>query len=153
MERGKTSLGVKQRNCPNSQGDEIIVVAVTISTMRERSKTQEKQNMHSTVAQYPLTDIQSVPFTGKRSSHTAQVAEGENRDSEDEELPFAEHQVQEHRTNLKVHKSIKLTQKSNKKQIHFNFCFARSLQHHPSLTFLPYTSHRKSCLLVLVQSW
>lgn len=47
METGKSSLGVIQRNCPNSQGDEIIAFIVIISIMREReiarSKTQEKQ--------------------------------------------------------------------------------------------------------------
>lgn len=94
VERGKSSLGVTQRNCPNTQGDEIIVVAVIISIMRERqregSKIQEKNIMHSTVAQNPLTNTQSVPFTVKRSSHTAQVVEGENRN---EELPNTEDQV------------------------------------------------------------
>lgn len=79
---GKGSLGVTQRNCPNRQGDEIIVVVVSImrERKRERSKTQEKQMMHSTVAQHPPTDAQPVPFTGKCSRHTAQVAEGESRE-------------------------------------------------------------------------
>lgn len=62
-------------------------------------------------------------FTSKCSSHTTQVAEGETRDWKNE-LPSAEDQVREHRRNLMVPKSIKPTKKSNKKQIHFNFCSA-----------------------------
>ena len=44
-------------------------------------------------------------FTGKCSSHTTQVAEGEDRDWENEELPAVD-QVQDHLRNLKVLKSM-----------------------------------------------
>lgn len=47
---------------------------------RERSKTQEKQIMHSIVAQHPLYEAQPVLFTGKYTSHTAQVPEGKRRE-------------------------------------------------------------------------
>lgn len=36
--------------------------------------------MHSTMAQHPLSDPQTVAFTGKCSSHTALVAEGKSRE-------------------------------------------------------------------------
>ena len=45
-------------------------------------------------------------FTGKCSSHTAQVAEGKGRDWENEEPPTVEDQVRDHLRNLKVHKSM-----------------------------------------------
>ncbi|GAB0175355.1 mitochondrial enolase superfamily member 1 [Grus japonensis] len=55
---------------------------------------------------YSTTFFASV-FTGKCSSHTAQVTEGKGRDWENELLPtIGEDQVQEYLRNLKVHKSM-----------------------------------------------
>ncbi|KAK4817101.1 hypothetical protein QYF61_027964 [Mycteria americana] len=45
-------------------------------------------------------------FTGKCSSHTAQVAEGKGRDRENEEPPTVQDQVRDHLRNLKVYKSV-----------------------------------------------
>jgi len=46
-------------------------------------------------------------FTGKCSSHTAQVTKGKGRDWKNEELPtVGKDQVQDHLRNLKVHKSV-----------------------------------------------
>ncbi|GAB0185439.1 mitochondrial enolase superfamily member 1 [Grus japonensis] len=46
-------------------------------------------------------------FTGKCSSHTAQVAEGKSRDWENVKLPtIGEDQVRDHLRNLEVHKSM-----------------------------------------------
>ncbi|GAB0182375.1 mitochondrial enolase superfamily member 1 [Grus japonensis] len=54
-----------------------------------------------------LNDFFVSVFTGKCSSHTAQVTEGKGRDFENEELPtVGEDQVQEYLRNLKVHKSM-----------------------------------------------
>ncbi|KAK4807184.1 hypothetical protein QYF61_024304 [Mycteria americana] len=53
-----------------------------------------------------LNDFFASVFTGKCSSHTAQVAEGKGRDWENEELPTGEDQVRDHLRNLKVHKSM-----------------------------------------------
>jgi len=54
-----------------------------------------------------LNDFFASVFTGKCSSHTAQVAGGEGRDWEKEEPPsVGEDQVQDHLRNLKVHKSM-----------------------------------------------
>ncbi|PKU29805.1 rna-directed dna polymerase from mobile element hypothetical protein [Limosa lapponica baueri] len=53
-----------------------------------------------------MTFFASV-FTGKGSSHTAQVAERKGRDWENEELPtVGEDQVRDHLRNLKVQKSM-----------------------------------------------
>ncbi|KAK4822674.1 hypothetical protein QYF61_019041 [Mycteria americana] len=54
-----------------------------------------------------LNYIFASVFTGKRSSHTAQVAEGKGRDWENEEpRTVGEDQVRDHLRNLKVHKSM-----------------------------------------------
>ncbi|PKU38945.1 rna-directed dna polymerase from mobile element hypothetical protein [Limosa lapponica baueri] len=54
-----------------------------------------------------LNDFFASVFTGKGSNHTAQVTEGKNRGSTNEELPtVGEDQVQDHLKNLKVHKSM-----------------------------------------------
>ena len=54
-----------------------------------------------------LNDFFASVFTGKCSSHTAQVAEGKGRDWENEEPPtVGEDQVRDHLRNLKVHKSM-----------------------------------------------
>lgn len=52
---------------------------------------QEKQMIHRTVAQHPLSNPQPVPFTGKCSSHSAKV--GESRDWENEEPSSVEDQI------------------------------------------------------------
>ena len=52
-----------------------------------------------------LNDVFASVFTIRSSSHTTQVTEGKGGDWENEELPtVGEDQVQEHLTNLKVHK-------------------------------------------------
>jgi len=52
-----------------------------------------------------LNDFFASVFTGKYSSHTAEVAEGKGRDWENEEPPtVGENQVRDHLRNLKVHK-------------------------------------------------
>ncbi|KAK4812942.1 hypothetical protein QYF61_002073 [Mycteria americana] len=54
-----------------------------------------------------LNDFFAPVFSGKCSSHTAQVAEGKGRDWGNEELPTArEDQVRDHLRNLKVNKSM-----------------------------------------------
>ncbi|GAB0205626.1 mitochondrial enolase superfamily member 1 [Grus japonensis] len=54
-----------------------------------------------------LSDFFASVFTGKCSSHTAQVTEGKGRDWENEELStVGEDEVQEYLRNLKVHKSM-----------------------------------------------
>ena len=54
-----------------------------------------------------LSNFFASGFTGKCSSHTAQVAEGKGRDWENEEPPtVGEDQVRDHLRNLKVHKSM-----------------------------------------------
>ena len=54
-----------------------------------------------------LNDFFASVFTGKYSSHTAQVTEGKGRDWENEEPPtVGEDQVREYLRNLKVHKSM-----------------------------------------------
>ncbi|GAB0175757.1 mitochondrial enolase superfamily member 1 [Grus japonensis] len=54
-----------------------------------------------------LNDFFASVFTGKCSSHTAQVAEGKDRDWENEEPPtVGEDQVQDCLRNLKVQKSM-----------------------------------------------
>ncbi|GAB0201619.1 class II histocompatibility antigen, B-L beta chain-like [Grus japonensis] len=54
-----------------------------------------------------LNDFFASVFTGKGSSHAAQVTEGKGRDWENEEPPtVGEGQVREHLRNLKVHKSM-----------------------------------------------
>jgi len=53
-----------------------------------------------------LSDFFASLFTSKCSSHTAQAAEGKNRDWENEELStVGEVQLQDYLRNLKVHKS------------------------------------------------
>lgn len=53
-----------------------------------------------------LSDFFASVFTGRSSSHAAQVPEGKGRDWEDEELPsVGEDQVRDQLRNLKVHKS------------------------------------------------
>ncbi|GAB0206306.1 mitochondrial enolase superfamily member 1 [Grus japonensis] len=54
-----------------------------------------------------LNDFFASVFTGKCSSHTAQVTEGKGRDWENEEPPtIGEDQVREYLRNLKVHKAM-----------------------------------------------
>ena len=54
-----------------------------------------------------LNDFFASVFTGKCSSHTAQVAEGKGRDWENEQPPtMGEDQVRDHLRDLKVHKSM-----------------------------------------------
>ncbi|GAB0190489.1 mitochondrial enolase superfamily member 1 [Grus japonensis] len=54
-----------------------------------------------------LNDFFASVFTGKYSSHTAQVAEGKGSDWENEELPtVGEDQVRDYLRNLKVHESM-----------------------------------------------
>ncbi|PKU33876.1 rna-directed dna polymerase from mobile element hypothetical protein [Limosa lapponica baueri] len=54
-----------------------------------------------------LNDFFDSVFTGKGSNHTAQVTEGKNRGSANEELPTVqEDQVRDHLRNPKVHKSM-----------------------------------------------
>ncbi|PKU39147.1 rna-directed dna polymerase from mobile element hypothetical protein [Limosa lapponica baueri] len=53
-----------------------------------------------------LNNFFASVFTGKSSSHTAQVAEGKDRDWEKYELPTVEDQVRDCMRNLKVHKSM-----------------------------------------------
>jgi len=54
-----------------------------------------------------LNDFLTSVFSGKYSSHTAQVAEGKSRNWQSEEPPaLGEDQVKEHLRNLKVHKSM-----------------------------------------------
>ncbi|KAK4807026.1 hypothetical protein QYF61_000355 [Mycteria americana] len=54
-----------------------------------------------------LNDFFASFFTGKFSSHTAQVVEGKGRDWENEEPPtVGEDQVRDHLRNLKVHESM-----------------------------------------------
>ncbi|KAK4832976.1 hypothetical protein QYF61_026802 [Mycteria americana] len=54
-----------------------------------------------------INDFFALVFTGKCSSHTAQVTKGKGRDWENEEPPtVGEDPVRDHLSNLKVHKSI-----------------------------------------------
>ncbi|GAB0204248.1 mitochondrial enolase superfamily member 1 [Grus japonensis] len=54
-----------------------------------------------------VNDFFASVFTGKCSSHTAQVTEGKGRDWENEEPPtVGEDEVQDHLRNLKVNKSM-----------------------------------------------
>jgi len=54
-----------------------------------------------------LNDFFASLFSGKNSSHTAQVAEGKGKNENKEDLPaVSEDQVQDHLKNLKVHKSM-----------------------------------------------
>ena len=54
-----------------------------------------------------LNDFFASAFTIKGSSHTAQVAESTGKNLEKEDLPgVSEDRVQDHKKNLKVHKSM-----------------------------------------------
>jgi len=54
-----------------------------------------------------LNEFLASVFTCKCSSHTTQVAEGKDRDEQNEEPPtVGEDQVQDHLRSLKVHKSM-----------------------------------------------
>ena len=62
----------------------------------------DTQNMEKAEVFY---DFFASVFTGKRSSHMAQVTEGKGRDWENEEPPTVrENQVQDHLRNLKLQK-------------------------------------------------
>jgi len=78
-----------------------------------------------------LDDFFALAFTGKCSSHTAQVAGGKGRDWENEEPPSAEEdQVQDHVRSLKMHKSMR----PDEVCIHRSWgnCRMKLLSHSPS---------------------
>ncbi|GAB0203228.1 mitochondrial enolase superfamily member 1 [Grus japonensis] len=62
-----------------------------------------------------LNDFFASVFTGKCSSHTAQVTEGKGRDWDNEELPAVGDEIWDHLRNLQVYKSMMRCQHGFKK--------------------------------------